>query len=237
MPASIWNLTQEFGATTVFRYDQTGNIQTSFAPGSDWPGTAYNSATGCIWIGNDSGDEWKQFTPAGSFVSQFAASVNYDGAFDPDGSLWAVDRFDTDLALYSPSTGTLQKSFTTPDGSPKGIAVEDTQSLWVVDQLSIYKINQSGSVQSQLVTPTNGAGGIGIESGNSLWHSDVNNSVYEIQRDGTVLTQFAASTDVVTGTTTTDEPLQPAAPSLGAVLKTSTAVLTADSNAVIQTQQ
>lgn len=101
------------GATggQVFRYDDNyGNGQFLFAAELDDLGITYDSATGTIWTCNFFSGSVKQYSLAGSLLSQFnvqqgASALAYDAS---DDTFWMYLNTSGQLAQYNRSGGLLQ---------------------------------------------------------------------------------------------------------------------------------
>jgi len=93
------------------------------------------------------------------------------------------------------AAGATLSQFASPSGSPQGIGLDSSDSIWNADfsAESIYQLDQSGATLSQFASPSGIPTGIGLDSSDSIWHADrLADSIYQLDQSGATLSQFAS---------------------------------------------
>lgn len=101
--------------------------------------------------------------------------------------------------------GTVQSKSSSPGGTPAGVGVDSSDSIWNADTTdnSLYKLDKSISVLKQISSPSNSPNGLELDSVDSIWVAD-SDSIYNLDRAGTVYSSFGLSSSIGVGVDSND---------------------------------
>ncbi|HWA86751.1 MAG TPA: HYR domain-containing protein [Opitutus sp.] len=201
---------------TVYKYDSSGVLVTTWAVGGAPKGIAVDNVNHVVYVVSTGNNRVEKYTLTGALISTLGTTGSGDGQFsnpycvavDSSGNVYVTDTGNARIEVFNSSGAFLRKWGGAGGGDGQfnfnqGIRVSASGRVYVADRNNyrVQYFDTNGNFLGKWGTPGSGAGqfnqpaGVGIDPSGNVYVGDIfNGRVQKFTADGTFVDQFGPGT-------------------------------------------